>query len=225
MGDESEACTLSFVSTTRHSELVAPFDAVVVVGSHGALCSFERMLDYLPASFPAAVVFDLHRADRDGVTERLLRRRAAMPVHLAREGLALERGHLYLAPADRQLVITAECGFSLLEPAQGTGHASANSLLESAARILGPRLIAIVLSGRLDGGARGARAVKQHGGRVIVEDPSGAVAASMPNAALASGCVDFALAPERIGDAVLALCSAVGAADLFRVRLNAGVAC
>jgi chemotaxis response regulator CheB len=45
----------------------------------------------------------------------------------------------------------------------------------------------------------------------------------MPRAALATGAVDFALPPEMLGQALVALCAATGAADLFRVRLNAGV--
>jgi two-component system chemotaxis response regulator CheB len=104
------------------------------------------------------------------------------------------------------------------------GHRFADPLLASAARVLGSRLIAIVLSGRLEGGAHGVREVKHRGGRVIVQDPESAVAGAMPKAALATGCVDFALTPDRIGDALVALCAAPGAAELFRVRLNAAVA-
>jgi two-component system, chemotaxis family, protein-glutamate methylesterase/glutaminase len=108
-------------------------------------------------------------------------------------------------------------------PGAGVGHRFADELLASAARALAPRLIAVVLSGRLDGGARGVREVKRHGGRVIVEDAGSAAAPAMPTAALATGCVDFALSPERLGDALIALCAAAGAAELFRVRMNAGV--
>lgn len=85
-------------------------------------------------------------------------------------------------------------------------------MLASAARAFGPRLIAIVLPGRLDGGARGVREVKRRGGRVLVQSPDSAVGASMPNAALATGCVDFALTPDRLGEALVAFCSATGAA-------------
>jgi hypothetical protein len=46
----------------------------------------------------------------------------------------------------------------------------------------------------------------------------------MPTAALAAGCVDYALSPARLGDALIALCVATGGSELFRVRMNAGVA-
>jgi two-component system chemotaxis response regulator CheB len=181
------------------------------------------MLSALPPSFPVGIVFDLHRAGRYDVTEQLLRRWAVLPVRLAREGLVLGPGCIYLAPHAKQLVVTEERRFGLLEPADGTGHRFADTLLASAARAFGHRLIAIVLSGRLEGGARGIREVKRHGGRVIVQDPVSAVAASMPTAALLTGCVDFSLTPDRIGDALVALCAATGAAELFRVRVNAAI--
>jgi two-component system chemotaxis response regulator CheB len=202
----------------------APFDVVVAVGSQGALGAFQIIVGHLPAAFPAAVVFDLHRADRSGVTEQLLARRTVLPVRPAVEGQALARATVYVAPSDRQLVLREDRMLSVLDGGDG-GRArwSADALLSSAARAYGPRLIAVVLSGRLTGGAAGADAVKRGGGRVLVQDPATAVAPSMPTAALATGAVDFALPPDSIGKALVAFCAASGAAELFRVRLNAGV--
>lgn len=202
---------------------MGPFDAVVAVGSQGALDSFGVMARALPEGFPAAIVFDLHRADGHGMTEQVLQRRCALPLRRADNGMELEPGRLFLAPHDQQLVIREDLTLGLVGPREGVGHRFADALLASAARALGPRLIAVVLSGRLDGGSRGVREVKRHGGRVIVQDPADAAAPAMPNAALATGCVDFALSPERLGDALVALCAAAGAAELFRVRMNAGV--
>jgi two-component system chemotaxis response regulator CheB len=189
----------------------------VVVGSLGAFDSFQGLLASLPVGFPAAVVFDLHRSDVHHVTEKFLRRRSRLPVVLARDGLAVEPSRVYLAPHDRQLIVSDERRFKVIEPGGALGHPFADALLASAARVLGTRLIAVVLSGRLEGGARGVREVKRHRGRVLVEDPRTAAAPSMPTAALASGCVDFALSPQLLGHALVALCTVVGAADLFQV--------
>lgn len=215
---------LGNVSATRHSDLRDGFGAVVVVGSQGALRSFQLVLGRLPASFPTPIIFDLHRSNSYGILEQLLARRSRLDVRPATEGLALEPSTVYLAPHDRQLTLAAEGVMRISPPADGHGHRFADSLLASAAQALGPRVIAVVLSGRLNGGAQGIRDVKRQGGRVLVEDPRTAVVASMPNGALATGCVDFALGPETLGDALVAMCAAAGAADLFRVRLNAAVA-
>lgn len=57
----------------------------------------------------------------------------------------------------------------------------------------------------------------------MVQDPQSADAPSMPNAALATGCVDFVLPPEGLAHAIVAMCAVAGASELFRVRLNAAV--
>jgi two-component system chemotaxis response regulator CheB len=95
----------------------------------------------------------------------------------------------------------------------GRARWSADALLSFAARVYGPRLIAVVLSGRLTGGAAGADAVKREGGRVLVQDPATADAPSMPNAALATGGVDSTLPPDSIGKALVAFCGTSGAAE------------
>jgi two-component system chemotaxis response regulator CheB len=215
--------TLDLVLATRHS-VAAPFDAVVTVGSQGALRAFQVIVGDLPAEFPAAVVFDLHRTDRSGVTELLVARHSVLPVRPAVEGYALEPATVYVAPSDRQLVLREDRMLCVLDGSGGSRAGwLADALLSSAARAYGPRLIAVVLSGRLTAGAAGVQAVKRCGGRVLVQDPATADAPSMPNAALATGAVDFALPPDSIGKAIVALCAASGAAELFRVRLNAGV--
>jgi two-component system chemotaxis response regulator CheB len=210
------------MSGTRHSE--RPFGAVVVVGSQGARRAFEEAAACLPADFPAAIVFALHRSDAHGVTEQLLARRIALPVRGAVEGQKPQAATVYVAPWDRQLAFDEEGRLRITDRGDGVlRYALGDGLLVSAARVLGPRLIAVVLSGRLDGGAIGVTAVKRHGGRVLVQDPATAEAPSMPTAALATGCVDFAFTPPMLGHCLAALCGAPGAAELFRVRLNAGV--
>ncbi|BCO47366.1 hypothetical protein MINTM002_30400 [Mycobacterium intracellulare] len=77
--------------------------------------------------------------------------------------------------------------------------------------------VAVILTGRLADGANGCRAVKRNGGRVLVQDPATAEASSMPAHAIATGCVDFVLPPDRLAAAVLALTTAPGGAELLTV--------
>jgi two-component system chemotaxis response regulator CheB len=177
----------------------------------------------LPAGFPAAVLVNLHRSDSYDVLERVLSRRSPLPIQLAADRARLAPGQVYVAPHDRQLVIGQDLRLSILGSGNWVRQRFPDALLASAARAFGARLIGVVLSGRMEGGARGVRAVKRGGGRVLVEDPRTAIMSSMPNAALATGCVDFALPPEGLGHALVALCAASGAAELFRVRMNTSV--
>ena len=201
-----------------------PFDAVVIVGSQGSLHSVQRVLGSLTKSFATAIIFDHHRGEDHGAIARMLSRGCSLQIRPAKSGARLDPATVSLAPHDQQLTLGDDGLMRLSASAAGVGHRSANGLLSSAARVLGPRMIAVVLSGRLEGGARGVREVKRGGGRVIVEDPTSAVAPAMPNAALATGCVDFALRPEAIAHALVAMCEVAGASDLFRVRMNASLA-
>ena len=211
------------MSAIRHND-GPPFDAVIVVGSQGALHAFQVVVGQFTAELPVAVVFDLHRAIPSGISERLVERQSVLPVRPAVPGDRLEPATIYMTPGNCRMVVDEDRMLGVLDGADPDGGGwLPDPLLSSAAGAYGPRLIAVVLSGRLEGGAQGAREVKRYGGRVLVQDPETAAAASMPTAALATGAVDFALPPESIGKAIVALCAASGAAELFRVRLNAGV--
>ena len=58
-------------------------------------------------------------------------------------------------------------------------------LFASAAATFGERVVGVVLSGRSSDGAAGLRAIKDHGGLALVEDPARAAAPQMPMAAMA----------------------------------------
>jgi two-component system chemotaxis response regulator CheB len=101
------------------------------------------------------------------------------------------------------------------------GGAGGDGLLATAAASAAARgpVIAVVLTGMLQDGAEGARAVKRHGGRVLAQDPATARAPGMPSSAIATGCVDFVLPPDRLSFALIALVMAPGGADLLTVPL------
>ncbi|MDT7577303.1 MAG: two-component system, chemotaxis family, protein-glutamate methylesterase/glutaminase, partial [Pseudonocardiales bacterium] len=99
----------------------------------------------------------------------------------------------------------------------------ADVLLTSLAPVFRSAAIAVVLTGMLDDGAQGVRAVKRNGGRVLVQEPATARAAGMPSAALATGCVDFALPLDRIAHALVTFVMAPGGAEVFTVPTPAWV--
>jgi two-component system CheB/CheR fusion protein len=70
--------------------------------------------------------------------------------------------------------------------------------LRSLAQECGSRAIGVILSGAGTDGAAGLEAVKAAGGVTFAQDPTTAKFGSMPQAAIANGCVDFVLSPEAI---------------------------
>ncbi|MGJ3625850.1 chemotaxis protein CheB [Sphingomonas sp. MMS24-JH45] len=72
-------------------------------------------------------------------------------------------------------------------------------MLASLAGIYGPRVLAVVLSGMGRDGLAGARAVRDAGGTVVVQDQASSVVWGMPGAIVHAGLANAVLTPAEIG--------------------------
>ncbi|MEW9550049.1 chemotaxis protein CheB [Nonomuraea sp. NPDC050783] len=195
------------------------FDLVCLTASLGGVRAYAELLARLPQEFPAPVVLVQHRsAGRTDQLTAVLQRHCALPVVTLAAGRPLEAGTVHVVPAERRAVFTSE-GPVELRPADG--YRAGDGVFTSAARVYGPRLIAAVLTGRLDDGAAGVRHVKGAGGRVLAQDEASCapLGFQMPAAAIATGCVDFVLPLDVLADAIVALVMNPGAAGMMRVAL------
>jgi len=126
----------------------------------------------------------------------------------AEEGAQLERGHIYLAPPDRHLLIKR--GSLSLTDTELVNFVrpSADLLFETVAAAYGPRAIAVVLTGSGRDGALGVTAIKQRGGTVIAQNEATSEFFGMPSAAIKTGAVDFVLALDEIAPKLVMLMAA-----------------
>jgi two-component system chemotaxis response regulator CheB len=206
------------MSANGHSARLPAFRFVVVVASLGGLPVLRAVAAGLPTGFPVPVLVVSHRTAghcRDALAE-LLGRDAALPVRSATAGLFAWQPGITVVPGGQTATMTGELqlGLRATAPADGPG----DTLLASAAAAARPDpVIAVILSGMLRDGAQGVRAVKRGGGRVLVQDPVTARAPGMPASAIATGCIDFILPPQRIAAALIALAMAPGGASLLTV--------
>jgi two-component system, chemotaxis family, protein-glutamate methylesterase/glutaminase len=138
-------------------------------------------------------------------------RRSKMPVDQATEGMALEKGHVYLAPPDRHMLINPDATVSLTQTELvNFVRPSADLLFESVAAGFGDRAIAVVLTGAGRDGSMGVTAIKKRGGTVIVQDESTSEFFGMPSAAIRTGVVDFVLSLDEIPAALVTLVGGEG---------------
>jgi two-component system chemotaxis response regulator CheB len=111
----------------------------------------------------------------------------------------LEHGVVYVAPPDHHLLVDDD-RIVLSVGATENGHRPAiNALFRSVAVSAGPRAIGIQLSGNLDDGVAGLRAITRRGGKVVVQSPSEALYPAMPENALLEVAVDHVLPAGEIG--------------------------
>ena len=184
------------------------FDVVALAASAGGLNALTRVLEALPAHFPAAVVVVQHLDPRHrSLMADILSRRTTLPVKEAAEGDELRSGRAYIAPPNRHLLVNPDRTLSLTQTELvHFVRPSADLLFESTAASFKERAIAVVLSGSGSDGAMGVKAIKKMGGTVIVQDARNAEFAGMPEAALATGMADFVLPLDEIAPALQKLC-------------------
>jgi two-component system, chemotaxis family, CheB/CheR fusion protein len=180
------------------------FPVVGIGASAGGLEVFKRLLGCLPADCGFAVVFVQHLDPKHhSLLAEILARATAMPVLEAADGMLLEASHVYVIPAGVDLTLAG--GAMVLVPrTQAAGsHMPVDRFLRSVADQCGPRGIGVILSGTGSDGAAGVEAIKGAGGVTFAQDQATAKFAAMPQAAAATGCVDFVLPPEGIADELL----------------------
>ena len=173
-----------------------PDSSFFVIGIAASVGGFEALkviIAELPDDYAACVLIVRHRtSDGPDLFADILQNLTRLRVKAAEEGDLL-------APAT---VYVAQPGWHLLATAAGTLHLSnsprvkhvrpsADVLFKSMAESLGRRAVAVVLTGYDGDGSGGLAAIRTMDGRVIVQDPDSAQVSCMPEAALATGQVDY----------------------------------
>ncbi|MFP3940459.1 MAG: chemotaxis protein CheB, partial [Thermoanaerobaculia bacterium] len=176
---------------------------LVVGASTGGPPAVQRLLQDLGSrpGLPVCVVQHMPPAFTAAFAERL---DAALPVAVrqARDGEALSPSTVYVAPGGRHLLIEAR-GEALvarlaLDPPL-PHRPSVDLLFRSAARAVGRRCCAVLLTGMGEDGARGLAAVSEAGGWTAVQDEASSVVFGMPRAALELGAAREILGLEALG--------------------------
>jgi two-component system chemotaxis response regulator CheB len=173
---------------TQHIEpRFGPVAAIGICSSTGGPGALQTILAGLPADFPLPVLVVQHMST--GFTEGLvswLDQLVALPVALARPGST--GPGVWVAPDDAHLILQPSMRLALdRESVNGPHRPSADFLLSSMARALGPRALGVVLTGMGRDGAKGVAAIIHAGGSVIAQDEATSVVFGMPQAAIEAG--------------------------------------
>jgi two-component system, chemotaxis family, protein-glutamate methylesterase/glutaminase len=163
-----------------------PPEAVVIGASAGALEALSVILPALPAGFRLPLIVVVHvPPDKRSMLAELFQAKCRIPVREAEDKEPINPGTVYFAPSDYHLLVETGKSLSLSsdEPVLFS-RPSIDVLFESAADAYGSALIAIILTGANQDGAKGMRAVSEAGGVALVQNPDGAFASAMPEAAI-----------------------------------------
>lgn len=182
----------------------AGFRCVVMGASTGGPEAVRRVLSALPADFPLPLLLVQHIEARFAAGyASWLDGHCLLPVEQAPRRGPLAGGRIYTAPADQHLILE-EDHFAWEDSAPVKNQKPAvERLFLSAARSLGSKTLGVLLTGMGSDGADGARAIKEAGGHMIIQDKKTSFIFGMPKAAIEGGGASEILPLEEIGAALI----------------------
>jgi two-component system chemotaxis response regulator CheB len=180
---------------------------VVIGSSTGGTQALELVLTALPGDSPGIAIvqhmpekFTAMYAQRlDGICE--------MNIREAKDGDRLERGVVLIAPGGKHMQLRKAGGqyFAVVAdgPPVNRHKPSVDVLFKSAAECAGKDLLALILTGMGDDGARGMRDLHQLGAYTLAQDEASCVVFGMPKEAIKLQAVDDILPLEQMARAIL----------------------
>ena len=179
------------------------FPVVCIGGSAGGLEAYTRLLKNLPADMDVALVIVNHLRTVATLLHEILPNYTQMPVELITEKIDIEPNHVFIIPEKRDLhVLDGEFRLKPISKPHGWPDVI-TVFMKSMTQNWDGKLIAVIVSGYDGDGADALCGIKDVGGITIAQKPETAVHPDMPEAAIASGCIDFVLSPEEIAKKII----------------------
>lgn len=199
------------------------FDAnkIIAIGaSTGGIEAIKEILYSLPINCPP-VLISQHIPEK--FTESLVNRLnsiASPAVHIAKNGMEIKPGHIYVAPGGVSMLVKGNLSTKALVElvANETGNhtTSISSMFESVAENFKENAVGIILTGAGEDGINGIAQMKKSGAYTIGQNAETCVIYDMPKAAKEKNILDIELPIEMIANQALEVCSASG----FKQRVN-----
>jgi len=197
-------------------------EKIIFIGaSTGGTEATKEVLMNLPADAPAVVItqhmppgFTKSYATRlDGLCR--------IRVKEATDGERVLPGHAYIAPGGLHLSVERSGANYVARVRDGEPvnrhKPSVEVLFESAARVVGPNALGVMLTGMGADGARAMKAMKDAGSWNLCQDEASCVVFGMPREAIAQGAANEVLPLQRIAPALIERLKSTVGASIHRV--------
>lgn len=167
--------------------------AIVIGTSAGGVEALTKLFKALRPGFSIPILVVQHISpSSDSYLVQHLNRISSVTVKEALDKTVIEPFHAYLAPPNYHLLIEEDFTIALtVDEKVSYARPSIDVLFETAARAFNRNLLGIILTGANSDGAYGASMLRKMGGYLIVQDPSTAHIATMPETAIQQAGADF----------------------------------
>ena len=180
---------------TQGSNPPARIDLVAIASSTGGPNALGALMPQLPRDFPVPIVIVQHMP---ATFTRLLAARldnlTELQVQEGKEGEAVEKGQVWIAPGDYHMTVRRQ-GTKLVlglnqGPQENSCRPAADALFRSVASSQRENALGVVLTGMGADGTRGSLAIREAGGAVVVQDEASSVVWGMPGSVVAAKLAD-----------------------------------
>jgi two-component system chemotaxis response regulator CheB len=182
-------------------KMTSEIQVIAIGASTGGPPVLKKILSSLPKGFPLPILIVQHIASgfAPGFAE-WLSAASGFPVRIASHGEILLAGHGYLPADGFHLGVTNGPRIVLSDdPPENNGlRPSVAFLFRSAARVLGPRAVGILLTGMGHDGAVELKMMKESGAITIAQDEESSVVHGMPGEAIRLDAATYILPPAGI---------------------------
>jgi len=175
-----------------------PFFIVAMGASAGGLEAFNQLFPTLPPDTGMAFIIVVHLDPKhESLLPEIISRLTPMPVSQVKDGMPVQPNRVYIIPPNTNMAISKGILKLVPRPVARGPHLAIDYLFRSLAEDQKTNAVGLLFSGTSSDGALGIEAIKHAGGITFAQDES-ARYDWMPKSAIATGCVDFVLAPEKI---------------------------
>lgn len=190
----------------RVSGLAGADRPVLIGASTGGTQAIEVVLRSLPEDSPGIVIVQHMPEKFTAMYAQRLDSTCAVRVREARNGDRVERGLALIAPGGRHLQLRREGGQYLVVVCDGPPvnrhKPSVDVLFQSVADCAGAQVLAILLTGMGNDGARGMKQLHDHGARTVAQDETSCTVFGMPMEAIRLKGVDEVLPLAQMAMAI-----------------------
>ncbi|QCR22096.1 chemotaxis protein CheB [Pontibacter sp. SGAir0037] len=181
---------------------------IIVIGtSAGGMQALCKLLAAVPENLPASVLIVQHLST-DSSAPFLVNRLnqfTKLTCKVARHEEKIEPATVYMAPADRHLLLRDNELLVVRGPRENQFRPSIDPLFRSAAAYHGPNTIGVILTGFMSDGVLGMECISRSGGTTVVQDPSDAEFPALPLNVLRHIAVDHAVELNIMGNLLVEL--------------------
>src|SRR3984893_14860255 len=194
------------------------FPIVGIGASAGGLAALGEFFAPAPLDIDVAFVVVSHQpSGHVSLLPDLLQKHTKMPIVEATDGMRVAPNHVYLSAPGRTLAMLQGVLHVMDPDSDGRVALPIDYFFRSLADDQGDRAIGVILSGTGTDGTLGLKAIKEHAGMTMAQEPQVAKYAGMPESAIRSGAVDYVRPAGSMVEQIRTFLTGVASRDAQRL--------